>query len=333
MDTRSAFKPDLEDRFLGVFFGCAVGDALGAPLEGSPLSPDLDKQRLMSGYETIPGWPKGQYTDDTMLTLALARSIAGHGGVAGGHVIAEFAKLWRDGTIVGAGAATSSAVSNYLYQHKPWDQCGAPLGNAGNGAAMRAAPIGLWYFDNFQGLVPAAVEASEVTHRDPRSIAAAVAVALMTAFAIQTTQLDGKSVLNSIGDIILDIDPGTSDHIFRLSDWINEPEEEVIERIVATGQFGRWRGNWNGRITAFAVPTLLISFYSFLTNQKSFGDAVARAILTGGDVDTTGAITGALSGALLGAGAIPDHLRQGVLNPKEIVAVASSFYRVRFESV
>lgn len=333
MKPLSSGDSELKKRYLGLFLGCAVGDALGAPLEGRPIPAGLDRDQLLEDFKQISGWPKGQYTDDTMLTLALARSIAEHRGVAGGHVIAEFAKLWREGTIVGAGAATNEAIANYLYKHKPWDQCGAPLGRAGNGAAMRAGPIGLWYFDDIDELIPAAVEASEVTHRDPRSIAAAVVVALVVARSIQTDRLEPVSVLREVADRVLRIDPGTSDHVMRLADWMEQPDEVSIELIISTGQFGPWRGTWNGRITAYAVPTLLMSLYSFLRYQDSFNDAVALAILTGGDVDTTGAITGALSGALLGDNAIPKQLREGVLSSAEIKASAVRFFESRFSTV
>jgi ADP-ribosyl-[dinitrogen reductase] hydrolase len=321
---------NLEDRFRGVFYGCAVGDALGTPFEGKPIPSEMTSEKLLSGYLEMTGWPKGQYTDDTMLTLALARSIMEHGGVAGGHIIHEFAELWRKGTIIGAGAATNDAVSNYLYQHKPWDQCGAPIGNAGNGAAMRASPIGLWYFDDLEAIIPAAIEASEVTHRDPRSIAAAVAVALMTAYAVHADKLDSADILHLIAGLLLQVDTGVSDHVMRLADWLEEPQDEAVRRIVATGQFGPWRGSWAGGITAYAVPTLLIAFYSFLRHQNDYGAAVSRAILSGGDSDTAGAITGALWGALRGSQAIPAQLREGVLNSKGIGAAAGRFYAARF---
>ncbi len=281
----------------------------------------------------MPGWPRGQITDDTMLTLALARSIIKHRGVAGGHVIHEFSELWRSGVIIGAGAATSDAIAKYLYQHKPWDQCGATLGNAGNGAAMRAAPLGLWYYDDQSELVKAAVEASVVTHKDPRSIAAAVAVALMTALALLAERIESIKALERIAEEVLDIDTGVCDHLLRLADWMSDPEEEVIERIIATGQFGPWRGSWGGRITAYAVPTLLISFHCFLRHQDSYTAAVSRAILTGGDTDTTGAITGALSGTLLGIEAIPRSLSDGVLDSKEIDQVAIEFHNSRFSNI
>jgi ADP-ribosyl-[dinitrogen reductase] hydrolase len=321
---------DLEDRFRGAFYGCAVGDALGTPFEGKPIPAGMTPEILLSGYLEMPGWPKGQYTDDTMLTLALARSMMEHGGVAGGHIIHEFAELWRKGTIIGAGGATNEAIANYLYQHKPWDQCGAPIGNAGNGAAMRAAPIGLWYYDDMEAIIPASIEASEVTHQDPRSIAAAVAVALMTAYTVHAESLDPADILHLIAGLLLQVDTGVSDHMMQLADWLEEPEEEAVRRIVATGQFGPWRGSWVGGITAYAVPTLLIAFYCFLRHQDDFGKAISRAIMTGGDTDTTAAITGALWGALRGSQAMPADLREGVLNSKWIGVTASRFFNARF---
>ena len=64
--------------------GCAVGDALGAPLEGMSHEQISTLQGITDGYRPFvratngPNkiqYPLGQYTDDTQLTLAIVKSL------------------------------------------------------------------------------------------------------------------------------------------------------------------------------------------------------------------------------------------------------------------
>jgi ADP-ribosylglycohydrolase len=47
---------------------------------------------------------------------------------------------------------------------------------------MRMGPIGAYYYNNEDLLVVSAIESSLLTHRDPRGISAAVAMAIATAY-------------------------------------------------------------------------------------------------------------------------------------------------------
>ena len=72
--------------------GCAVGDALGAPLEGLSRERISTLQGITDGYRpffrakngpnTIQ-YPLGRYTDDTELTLATVKSLLASGCVDG----------------------------------------------------------------------------------------------------------------------------------------------------------------------------------------------------------------------------------------------------------
>lgn len=63
----------------GALLGLAVGDALGAPLEGAPRG--LAAAAVADGLEMAGGgrWAPGEWTDDTALALELAESIASLG--------------------------------------------------------------------------------------------------------------------------------------------------------------------------------------------------------------------------------------------------------------
>ena len=64
-----------------------------------------------------------------------------------------------------------------------WEQSG--VNTAGSGAASRGVPIGIFYRNDEKGMIRAAIEAALVTHRDPRSVCAAVAMAKGVALALE----------------------------------------------------------------------------------------------------------------------------------------------------
>lgn len=67
------------DRMKGCFYGCAVGDALGTPLEFH----DRDTLPVVTEMIVAEHWklPAGSWTDDTSLMLCLSASIAARGGL------------------------------------------------------------------------------------------------------------------------------------------------------------------------------------------------------------------------------------------------------------
>ena len=94
---------------------------------------------------------------------------------------------------------------------------------------------------------------------------------------------------------------------------------------------------WTGHdpsfgVTPFVIPTVLASSYAFLKHPRDFSSAVRAVINMGGDVDSTGSITGAMSGAFNGVGAIPQHLREGVKDSRQIHELAAAFFDKKTES-
>lgn len=322
-------QTNLRDKFLGTIVGCAVGDALGAPYEGRSRTWLLSCKGIAEDYHPMTGYPLGQYTDDTQLTLAIAESITKCREINGKNIASRFARLWRTGEIVGGGASCSEAAENIL-RGVPWQEAGTEIGRAGNGTAMRVSPVGLWHYDSpVERLKEDALDSSIITHKDPRAGAGAVAIAAGIAYAVSHRHIDQKELVDHLAGLISDISPEFAAYIEELPYWLRMEEDLARWEIAAAG-WGKPEDKLD-YITPFVIPTVLISLYYFLKNPADFCGNIKQVILAGGDVDTTAAISGALSGSFAGIAAIPQRLVDRVLNSKFVQQVAVELWKAKKE--
>lgn len=129
------------ERFVGTMLGVAIGDALGRPAEGRPPHVLRERYGTLDRYRKWRGWrggPIGTVTGDTQLTMRVARSIVSHQEVRADDLAREFIAWLPEGR--GKGRTCTQAVERLTAGHH-WTISGLP--SAGNGAAMRVAPIGL----------------------------------------------------------------------------------------------------------------------------------------------------------------------------------------------
>jgi len=126
--------------------GLAIGDALGKRTEFL----DLDEIRLLNpDWRRLPLPKKAQVTDDTQMTLALARAL--RDALAEGPLVplrlelplrAEFVDWWRSPDNDRAPGMTCLRSCFRLSTGRPW-QAASDIGSKGCGANMRVAPLGL----------------------------------------------------------------------------------------------------------------------------------------------------------------------------------------------
>ncbi len=300
-------------QFTGCILGQAVGDALGFPVEGRPPSQTAAAvtpfpERFIPHPSGL--FPPGQYTDDSQMMRAILTSLVEQGQVDPADIAARFVPLWRDGEIVGRGGATTEAVRR-LMRGVPWHESGTPAPRAGNGSAMRTAPLGLWLYDDPPALAEAAADVSRITHADPRCLAGAVAISAAVAYAIAHDAIKRDPFIGFIAALARPYHAEFASLIERLPHWLAMDERDAVSEIRRAGLAPGRRPNWPG-ISPFVVPTVLICLYAFLRTPDSYPEAVGFVIAQGGDVDTTGAITGAISGAFNGTEAAPDSLAHAV---------------------
>ena len=295
----------------GCLLGQALGDALGFVVEARPFDTarhyvDACLRAGRAGELAHPEYPFGQYTDDTQLARELLLAFVEARGWRAETFARRVSDLFAAGADVGAGTGTRAAASR-LRAGTPWGLAGTPAPYAGNGSAMRAAPLGILFLDQPAAMVEAAVEHSLVTHLDPRCAAGAVAVAAAAALAVSRGSLNRADFLAGVADTAAVHDATVAAAVRGLDAWVHLPPAEAVRWLHAAGLDPAYPEEWQG-ISAFVTPSVVWSLYAFLRDPDDYWTAVCTAIGAGGDTDTMAAIAGAIAGARLGPAALPGPL-------------------------
>jgi poly(ADP-ribose) glycohydrolase ARH3 len=155
---------------------------------------------------------------------------------------------------------------------------------------MRAAPVGLLFHHDLDLLDEQAVQSALPTHSHPIGVDGARLLATAVALSIRDERFDPPSFY---GELIRRAK--TSEFREALKSASQFTLDDNVALLGTSLEAHR------------SVTTAIACFASY---PDSYGDAVARAIGLGGDVDTIAAMAGAISGARLGIRAIPHHLLQ-----------------------
>jgi poly(ADP-ribose) glycohydrolase ARH3 len=302
-------KVELKSKFRGALIGTAVGDALGAPLEGWSF------EKAQSAYSDTAGWKmyKGRYTDDTEMMIGVAESLIRNKGFNGADMARTF--IWNYDVKRGYGPGSTGALTR-IRAGESWDEASRKLfggkGSYGNGAAMRIAPVGLFYYDHADALCDVAYQSSQITHAHELGKEGAAVQAFAIALAVRDQKEDMLAELKEFAHT--DMYKGKIGRIETLLDT-ESTEEEIVANL------------GNGMAAFYSVPTAIYSFLRF----GSFEDSVIYAVRLGGDTDTIGAMTGAICGAYYGDGAIPrewvEQLEDGERGMRYIKMLADALYR------
>jgi len=303
----------LLDRFKGALVGCAVGDALGAPVEGLPPEEIALEYGRVTTYQD-GRFGAGRLTSNTQMAIALSQSILEMGRCDREHmgrVFGRWMKASDDGVKEARGIGVACATaSRRLYEGTSPDESGVP--SAGCGAATRAAPVGLRYYHQPGTLKRAATEQAWLTHTDPAAVAGAVAVALAVSMGIRVEGVgDRSSFIEEIAVFVESIDPGLAGKIACLTDFLEANPEDGFDFFGNSG---------------YVMETVPGALFAFLRSPDNFEESVVTAASAGGDSSSLGAIAGAVSGAWVGLSAIPDHLKEPLEGREYIESVASHLY-------
>jgi poly(ADP-ribose) glycohydrolase ARH3 len=295
---------DTLPQFRGCLLGLALGDALGAPYQGSGLGGMDRVERILKGpAETL------RYTDDTEMAIGVVESLLELGRFEPGHMARRFAANCDPSRGYGKGAI---AVLELIRQGTPWRDVSLrvfPEGSFGNGAAMRAAPIGLAFAGNTEELIRVTRTASSITHANPLAQEGALMMTLTTVCALKEFSVaETLEVLEHSLEL-----PEYRQRIEIIRKWlINEPDAMDV-----AGKLG------NSVRAHESVPTAV---YAYLKHGSDYLHTVSFCISLGGDTDTTASMAGALAGTRLGEAALPRVALERLEDRERITALADSLH-------
>ena len=286
---------DRPDRIRGVLLGTAVGDALGLPAEGMPRR---RMQKMFSGrwrHRFVFG--RGMVSDDTEHAFFTAQCLLAESENPDvfARRLARELRWWLLALPAGVGLATLKACLR-LWTGVPLERSG--VHSAGNGPALRAAPIGA-FFANAPEKIPAFVRAStRLTHTDPKAAIGANAIALLTACILREnviTRPEPEAFLATIQSA------GESDGEWRA---LVETLRNAMAQDLTVEAFAAKIGGERG-VSGYIYHTVPVTIYAWQRHCGDFEATLTAVLNCGGDTDTTGAIAGALAGATVGEGGIP----------------------------
>jgi len=333
---------ELKDKFSGCIIGQCLGDAVGFVTEGySPQASiryveDYLKTGLAAELGRFP-FAFGQYSDDSQLARELMQSYVACKKFDPADYANRIAMTFIEKRIVAFGYSTKESVKR-LCCGISWQESGTPPPAAGNGSAMRAAPIGLFFYDNPEMLIKAAQDQGRITHQDPRSLAGAVAISGAVALVLTLKSFDQNYFLLKLEEWTEKISYIFSSELKKLSFWLTLSVVDAFEEISKAGYDEEFIDDdeWKG-ISGYVVSSVLWSLYSFLKNPYDYMETICTAISGGGDTDTTAAMAGAISGAFLGINAIPSNLTKYLTDRQtwglnELVELAHKCYEIKMNS-
>jgi ADP-ribosylglycohydrolase len=181
--------------------GLSVGDAFG---EQFFVDPEVAMRRIEA--RVAPDRPGSWWwTDDTAMAISIVNVLAQLGTLDVDALAAAFTRRYHLQPDRGYGAGAHRLFSEVV-SGTPWRTAAAQLfrgmGSFGNGGAMRAAPIGAYFYDDLDRVVAEASRSSEPTHSHPEGRAGAIAVAVAAALAQQiadgTRAGDGAAMVDEV---------------------------------------------------------------------------------------------------------------------------------------
>ena len=328
---------DLADRYRGCLVGLAVGDALGHPTEFISSVARIKERygpRGIVDFDRSGAHPPGTFTDDTQMTIAVARALAraGHKDLDSVMTVLgeEFVAWAQHPSNNRAPGGTCLAGCRHLQQGASWKDAGVK-GSKGCGAAMRAAPIGLYAFDDDDKLLQLAAAQSVLTHSHPTGIASSVAAAAPVAWLARGNGIDGiidftRRLVTRVDEALLLSLGCEPDAARRIG---NREQLERLDRLEAVlgadndDVCALLGGAWVGEE---AVVTAL---WCFIKANGDFSESVRRGATSSGDSDSIACIAGSFAGALHGYSGLRSPLRDRVERHDDLVMLADELHAAR----
>ncbi len=340
---------ELFDLISGSLVAGASADALGWVTEFMRSPKSIERQLGVERVTDYVQWRKkvggrfntyldfigaGEYSDDTQLTLAVARAIRGDGSVDHEYFAKEELTSWLD-YARGAGRTITAAAKAMAAARSSWYSSFFSSGSldyrssGANGAAMRAAPIAL---ANLRASAPPLEETfcnAITTHGHPRAHVGALGyvAAVWEAFRRRHDNGSGpRPFLNAIVRWLRTWDPTSSERP-ELQSWLREwdqsgrsyrelyqqtlDEFEGMLKIIGNRDSQHvleTLGCFDKATKGSGTTTVAAALHLFCWHGRDIEAAVTEAVnAVPADTDTIAAMVGSLAGAYAGYSHIPER--------------------------
>lgn len=285
----------------GSFIGLAVGDALGAPLEGSRRS-EVWLTQMRPGGRHFRN--RGEVTDDTLQAGAVAESLAASGRFDEDDIVNKLSRgyIQRPEWFGPTSSAFFDLVLSGTLPHRAARIVHTQNhGSRSNGCVMRGFPIGIFFPPG--EVFAISLRCSAITHQDPVGGHCSAFLNLMVSQMVRGVPRRAA---------------------FRHARSLcNFPEVHTI------------LGNYDQYDPDPSLDCVLCSHAALhcFMDARSFEQAVLSAINLGGDADTVGACAGALAGAYWGLEAIPARWRRDLEGYDNLVGLAERVWAARVDKI
>lgn len=304
----------------GCLLGTAVGDSIGLPYENLARAAVARVARWPLEQSLL--WGRGLVSDDTEHTWMLAESLVESGPDVDRflHRLASRLRWWLLAGPPGVGAATARAILKLWLGVSP---ARSGIHSAGNGAAMRAALLGLVWREDDARLVAFVEASSRLTHADPRASQAALAVALAARCAARVRPRDASTAWGIFQDDWIRM-TGGGEALRESMDALREAVRDGDDVEEFAARLGCARG-----VTGYALHTVPVALHAWMRHPQDLRTAVEAVVRCGGDTDSTAAIVGAIVGSGVGPSGVPaSWLSRLPLWPRDVAWMLSMAKRL-----
>ena len=312
--------PPSRDRARGLMAGLAAGNLLGIPQES--CTREFVRQEYPDGVREIEAWA-GQVDDDDLAQAIVVARAAATGPLDPADLGRRFWE-WAEVNGAGIGVLTLDVLTRYggsqprcsVSNGAAREPSGVPIeeaskaawqgSRAGNGAAMRCAPIAIRWCGAPVALVRNSVLSAVPTHWDRRCGWTCVLLNLAAAAALRGDSITADELLNAgldgVRAALPELEP------FGYEARVPESVRAAVRQASQAGLDDLDIDSESMGYTLLALQIGLIQYW----RAPDFEQGLRDVVEAGGDTDTNGAVVGALLGARFGVEAIPDRWRRRV---------------------
>jgi ADP-ribosylglycohydrolase len=285
------------DKIVGCIIGGAIGDALGLPYEGEK-EPKIKPVRFL------------EISDDTQMTLATCEAISRTRQIDPSQIAKTFADWFIKKKISYVGASTYKALQELSFGGH-WALVGRKGEmSAGNGAAMRIAPLAFCLNPDEERGKLLIRDVSRITHHNEEAYIGALAIVIAIYAAYKGYWLGEPTLIKYVMEKLPD--SSVRDRLIEVSKL-----EKKLSLKAVSEKFG---------CSGYVVETVpLVLYAAEQISYIGFEALLNNLIELGGDTDTNSSIFGQILGTFLGYKNLPEFLISSLPDIDLLISVAKRF--------